>query len=96
MKVNQKADRDAAQPHIRQQLRFVDRMDSFHTFHLDDDSVLNQEIHSVPEFDLFALVDNRQTDLAEHLQAPVMEFTREASLISTFQQTRAEGLNGLS
>ena len=67
MKVDQKPNWDAAQPHMRQEWGFVDRMDSFHTLHLDDDAVLDRKIHSIPEFNLFSFINYRQTNLAEHL-----------------------------
>jgi hypothetical protein len=61
----------------------VDGVDSLHALDFDDDPVLNHKIHSVPKFDLFAVINHRQTDLAEHVQAPVTKFMRQATLIGT-------------
>lgn len=41
VEIDKQTDADAAQPHVRQKLCLVDRMDCFNTLHFDNNEVLD-------------------------------------------------------
>jgi hypothetical protein len=66
----------------------MDWMECFDAFYFDDDEVFDQQIDAVTEFDFFAVIDYRQTDLAAEDKAAFFQFVSEASLVCAFQKAR--------
>jgi hypothetical protein len=58
LKVDQQTHTDAAQSHIGEQLRFVDRVENVYGFHFDHDSVLDHQINSISDFEFLAVIHN--------------------------------------
>jgi len=90
MEVNEQSDSDTAQPHVRHQLRLMNRMDRLDAFHLDNDEGLDDQVDPVSQLDPFVVVNHRQPDLAGDSQAAFAQFMSKASLISALQQPRSE------
>jgi hypothetical protein len=66
----------------------------FHSLELDDDAIFNQEVDSIPGFELNAVVSDRQADLVLKLQSGYGKLVVKAGLICALQQTCAE--NGMN
>ena len=72
----------------------VNRVDSLDTLHLDDDKVLDQEVNAISKLNPFAFVNDGQSDLAGNIYALLPKLMEQASLISAFEQARAQdGMN---
>jgi hypothetical protein len=94
MEINEQADSNAAQPHVRQKLRLVDWMNRFNALHFDDYELFDDEVDPVPKLDSFSVENYRQPDLAGNYEPALSKFMSKTSLIGAFQQTRAEhGVN---
>jgi hypothetical protein len=59
MEIDEEASTNACQAKIRDELGFVDRQHAFDGFHLDDQGILDDEIHSVAAFEANSLVCER-------------------------------------
>ena len=60
-------------------------MNCLNAFHLDDYRVLDDQVNPVAQFDLFAVIDHRQTDLTSNVKSAFCQFMLKAGLISAFQ-----------
>lgn len=94
MEIDQQADRDSAQAHVGQELRLVHGMDRFDGLYLDNDRVLDDQIHAISEFYFFAVVDDRQPNLRRYTHPTLSQLVRQAGLVSAFHQSRER--SGLS
>ncbi len=59
VKVNQQADSDAAQPHVRQKLRLMNWMDRLDALHFNNHELFDDEVDPVPKFDSFSVENYR-------------------------------------
>jgi hypothetical protein len=82
VEINEQTDSYSTQPHIRQKLRVINGMNRLNAFNLDDDEVLDHQVHPVPQFDLLSVVNHRQTDLADHLEPTLPQFMSQTTLIA--------------
>ena len=64
VKIDEQSNLPSTQPHIRKQLRLVNRIDCLHTLDLNDDRTCDDEINAISEVDLLAFIYNRQSNLA--------------------------------
>ncbi len=85
MKIDQESDLTTEQPEMRQQLRFIDRMDQIFAFEFDYDSVVHHEICPKSAVQFGPLVDKRYCFLTNDVQTVTAEFVRKASLIGRLQ-----------
>jgi len=65
-------------------------MDGFYGFHFDDNSVFHEQIDAVSDFKFLSFVDDWQRNLGRNCDASAPQFMSEASLIGTFQKSRAQ------
>ena len=94
MEINQQTDSDTAQPHVRQKLRLMNRMDRLSALHFDDHELFNDQVDPVAQLDSFTVENHRQTNLAGDCKPAFSKFMSKTSLVRALQQPRAEdGVN---
>jgi len=86
VKIDQESNAMTAQLEVRQELGFVYRLQFHECLELDDDSVLDQQIHSVSEFDLHVIILDREGVLRQDAQSSFPKLVGETSLVGAFQQ----------
>lgn len=91
VEVDKQAHGNSTETHIRQKLSFVDRVDRFDGLHFNDDFPLNDQVDSISDFELLTFIYDRQRNLTRDFQTSLSQFMSEASLIGTFEESRAEG-----
>ncbi len=64
VEIDQQANSDAAEPHVREKLSLMHRMNGVNAFHFDDHQVLDDQIDPVPKLDLLSIENHGQPDLA--------------------------------
>ena len=65
-------------------------MNRFNAFHLDDDDILDYQVDPIAQFDFFAIIDDRQADLASDVKSAFCQFMLKTGLICALQQSGAE------
>lgn len=63
IEVDQEANLPSAQLQVSENLRGMQWQQFLHSLELDDDAIFNQEVDSIPGFELNAVVCDRQADL---------------------------------
>jgi hypothetical protein len=72
----------------------MDGVEGIDGLHFHHDPVLDDQIHTISEFDLLSVVGHRQSDLCGDCESALSEFVYEAGLIGAFQKARTEqGMN---
>lgn len=89
MKINEQTHGSTAQFEIRQNLRFVDSVESLHTLQFHHDKVLNNQVQSVTKIDGYPVVNHRESDLALNFQTLLAKFMEQTSFVGTLKQTPA-------
>jgi hypothetical protein len=84
IEVDQEADRDFAESHVRKKLGFVDWVEGLYGFNFYYNSTFDDEIDAISDFQLVTLIDNRQRNLRCYFKTTVSQFVREARLIGAF------------
>ena len=90
VEVDEQAYFQAAEPHVREELGFVDRMDRFYGFHFNHHSVFHDQINAVSDFEFLAFVNDRERNLRCDCEAQAPQFMRQAGLISALQEAGPE------
>jgi len=98
VEVEEKSNPTTGQAQIGEQLGLEDRIGSFNTLHLHDQTLLDEEIE--PQFsEGGSLVANGQRDLTSYQQSGVQDFALQRRLVDRFQKARpkfAVNLDGAS
>jgi hypothetical protein len=90
MEINQQPDSDAAQPHVRQELCLMNRMDGLDAFHFHDDEGLDDQVDAIAKLDLLTVVHHRQANLACCSQTALPQLMGETRLVGAFQKPRSK------
>src|ERR1019366_2228426 len=65
-------------------------MDGLDALDLDDDQVFYEQIDSIAQVEFLSFINHGQTDLRVHTEASFAEFVRQAGVVGTLQQARAQ------
>src|ERR1035437_1153682 len=65
-------------------------MDGLDALDLDDDQVLDEQVDSIAQVEFLSFINHGQTDLRVHTEASFAEFVRQAGVVGTLQQARAQ------
>jgi hypothetical protein len=87
MEINQQADPDAAQPHVRQKLCLMNWMDRLDALHFDDNQIFNDEVDPVAQLDSFTVENHWQTDLAPDRKSAFPKLMSKTSLVGALQES---------
>jgi hypothetical protein len=90
VEIDQQPNAFPAEAEIRQKLSLMDRVDAIYALDLNNHQIFDEQINAITEFQFLSLVDHGQTNLSGHVKSSLAEFVRQASLVSTLQQPRAE------
>jgi hypothetical protein len=74
VEIDQQSDFTTAQPHVLQELCLVYGIDRFHAFDLDNHEIVNDEVNSISEVDLLAIVEHWQSDLTGDRESLLSKF----------------------
>lgn len=91
MKVDQKANRIAAEPQIRQQLCLVDGQHRRQRFQLDEDAIFNEQVDAIPDVDPALAIDDGNWPFDLHSQPLQDEFMMEANTVCALEKPRSKG-----
>jgi hypothetical protein len=91
LKIDQQTDVLAREAQVREQLRLIDRRDSFRALELDYNRTLYHQVHPVTAIQANALVLDREIYLARESKLSQGQLMAEAFFISRFEQSGAEG-----
>ena len=67
---------------VRKDLGLMDRGKRVHGLDLDNDKVLNYQVHPIPQIELDPTIDDRKTNLRRRLEPCVQEFILQAGDVS--------------
>src|SRR5205823_4803643 len=87
VEVKQEASVYAAQSHIRQDLRLMDRHQSLNGFQLQDESAFDDDIDPIPAIQPHRFVDHRQGYLTFKVYPSPTQLKTEAFLVRGLQQS---------
>ena len=85
VEVDQQSERLAAELQIRDDLRLMDRCDCIDGFDLHDDEALNDQIHSIADFQSYSAIDDRKPDLSCSLKTRLLQFVLQTCLVRALQ-----------
>jgi hypothetical protein len=90
IEIDEQAERFATQLHIRHQLRFVDRSRPLTSLNLSHYEIVNDHINAITNFQMYAVLNDRQTSLRFYHMPTLAQLERQACFIRALQQPRPE------
>jgi len=90
IEVNQQPDSLSGKPQVRQQLRFMNRQNRRERLYLDDHGILDQDIDSVPKFDVESVILDGYHLLLDMRDPSHPKLVTQTRLIRSFKQPWTE------
>jgi len=90
VEIDQQAHRYSAQSHVGQELRLINRVDGLDGFHFHYDSVFNDEIDAISDFELLPFIDHWLSYFSCNFETAASQFLRQAGLVGAFQKAGTE------
>src|SRR5262249_46826827 len=90
VEVDQQSGAQVQETKVRQELRFVNRVECFLRFDFCDDLLLDHKVRPVAAFQVYLLIDNRNGFLTIDAQTHFCQFVRHAGFVSRLQEAGAE------
>ncbi len=88
MEIDERSYRDVKKAEMREQLRFIHRMQRFFAFAFAAAAAFYDQVCSEATIHLDTLVDKRNRFLTFHPKSNLFQFTGKAGFVRRFQQTR--------
>lgn len=85
IEVQQQTNRDAAEPHVRKQLRLMHRHQFFNCLHFYNDSIFDYEIKAITAIQANTFVRNRKGNLSPEIQSPALNLPAKSFFINCFE-----------
>ena len=90
VEVDEETERSAAEFEVGDDLRLMDRANCVHRLDFYDDEVLNEEVHTISDFELYAVINDEKPNLTYGPDARFPELVMQAGLVGAFQQAGAQ------
>jgi hypothetical protein len=90
VEIDEEADTDSAEAHVRQQLRLVNGMEGLGRFHFHYDSMFHDQIDAISDFEFVALIDDGQGYFSCDFETAASQFVRQAGLVCALKKTWPE------
>ena len=85
IEIDEQSERSAAEFEVGDDLSLMNGRDAVHGLDLYDNNILDQQVHSISNFEFYAAIDDGKPDLTRGSNTRFLQFVMQARLIGALE-----------